>query len=173
MLFFSRLERILPNIKAKYYDVSNFPSSRMKKSSSQGLSLESLYKNEYAFGAFFLRWTFALLFLFVGIKKLRMGYVGFADGLVNSNSLLVSELPPVTVYLYGLLLPITELLIGMLLIVNRYKREVYTLIGFVYLTFVFGQMYNGNTEKIGVEYIPSIIALVLLVWCEIKAKTMK
>ena len=118
-------------------------------------------KNEYAFGADVLRLAFGLLFLLVGVKKLRMGYTGFAEALIAGEGNLANEIPHMVLYAYGLALPALELLAGVLLLAKRYVQEAYGLVALIYLTFVFGQQYDGNTAKVGTEYIPSIMALAL------------
>jgi uncharacterized membrane protein YphA (DoxX/SURF4 family) len=127
------------------------------------------FKNEYAFGATVLRLTFGLLFLFVGIKKLRMGYTGFADGLIAADTNLANDLPAIVLYGYGLLLPVAEILAGLLLLARKHVYFAYTLVAVMYLTFVFGQMYNGNTPKIGTEYIPALLAVSVAYFFEKKS----
>lgn len=116
-------------------------------------------KNEYAFGAAILRYAFAIMFILVAVKKFRMGYTGFADSLVSGDTLIAQEIPSIILYIYGLLLPAAELIAGILLLINKYVKEAYVLIAWMYLTFVFGQQYNGNTAKVGTEYLPSLVAL--------------
>lgn len=128
------------------------------------MCMKHLFKNEYTFGATVLRYAFALLFIFVGVKKLRMGYGGFAESLVAADTLTANEIPAVLLMAYGYILPAAELIAGALLLVNKYVKEAYATIAVIYLTFVFGQMYDGNTSKIGTEYMPSMIALSLAVF---------
>lgn len=131
--------------------------------------LSDFYKNEYAFGAKVLRIAFGILFLLVGVKKLRMGYFGFAESLVAGDGNLAQEIPHILLYVYGAILPAVELIAGVLLLVNKFTREVYVAIAAVYLSFFFGQMYDGNTSKLGTEYFPSLIALSLLVFFEMRS----
>ena len=133
------------------------------------MSLSTLYRNEYSFGAKVLRLAFAILFLLVGVKKLRMGYTGFADALIAGDGHLASEFPGAALYVYGLLLPAAELIAGALLLVNKYVDEAYALIALMYLTFIFGQQYDGNTSKVGTEYLPSLLALSAAVYFHKKA----
>lgn len=123
--------------------------------------LKKWFKNEYSFGAEVLRYAFGLYFLLVGVKKLRMGYPGFAESLLAADDLIAGEIPHIILYIYGLVLPAAELLAGVGLLLNKYVKEAYFTIGVIYLTFVFGQMYNGNTGKIGTDYLPSLVALSL------------
>ena len=122
------------------------------------------FKNEYTFGARVLQYAFAIMFLLVGVKKLRMGYTGFADALIAGDGHLANEFPSMLLYLYGLALPAAELIAGVLLLINKYVREAYMLIALMYLSFVFGQQYDGNTAKVGTEYLPSLMALALAVF---------
>jgi uncharacterized membrane protein YphA (DoxX/SURF4 family) len=134
--------------------------------------LKKLYKDEYAFGATVLRYAFGILFLLVAVKKLRMGIPEFAQGLMAGESLVAQEIPDVLLLAYGYVLPLAELAAGVMLLLNKYTKEAYALIALIYLTFVFGQMYNGNTVKVGMEYFPSLIALAMLVVFEKKSKNL-
>ena len=131
--------------------------------------MQQWYRNEYAFGAEVFRWAFGLYFLLVGIKKLRMGYPGFAESLVAADDLIAGEIPSIALYIYGLALPAAELASGAALLLNKYVKEAYFTIGVIYLTFIFGQMYNGNTGKIGTDYMPSLVALTMGVFMWHKA----
>tara|TARA_Y100000310_G_C20376186_1_gene665849 strand:- start:163 stop:405 length:243 start_codon:yes stop_codon:yes gene_type:complete len=55
--------------------------------------LKDWYKNEYAFGANVFRLAFGIYFLLVGVKKLRMGYPGFAESLVTADTILAGDMP--------------------------------------------------------------------------------
>ena len=112
------------------------------------------------FASTLLRLSFGLLFLLVAIKKLRMGYGGFAESLIMGDTLLAKDAPPILLLSYGLLLPGLELFIGVALLLDYHVRDAYVVIGIIYLSFIFGSMYNGNTVKIGTEYFPSILALI-------------
>jgi hypothetical protein len=135
--------------------------------------LKELYSSEYAFGAKILRLSFGILFVLVALKKLRLGYTGYADGLIAGRGLLATEFPEMILYLYGLALPAAEMIAGILLLTNRHVQEGYALIGIMYLTFVFGQMYDGNTAKVGTEYMPSLIALTMAVFFEWRVRGKK
>jgi hypothetical protein len=130
----------------------------------------SLFKNEYAFGAQVLRYAFGLLFVLVAMKKFRMGYGGFASSLTTGDGLMAQEIPDLLLLIYGYLLPALELLAGVLLLVNMYVQEAYAVIAFIYLSFIFGQMYDGNTVKIGTEYLPSLIALSFAVFFRMRSE---
>lgn len=132
--------------------------------------MKKWFKNEYSFGAEVLRYAFGIYFLLVGVKKLRMGYPGFAESLVAADDLLAGEIPSIVLYIYGLALPALELLAGVGLLLNKKVKECYFVIGLMYLTFIFGQMYNGNTGKIGTDYLPSLVALSLAVFFWTKNK---
>jgi|GEM_PF-2310105 uncharacterized membrane protein YphA (DoxX/SURF4 family) len=131
--------------------------------------MKKLYKNEYTFGAEVLRYAFGILFLLVGIKKFRMGLTGFADSLIAGDGHLAQELPSILLYIYGLALPIAEFGAGLFLLLNKNVKEAYFAIGVMYLTFIFGQQYDGNTAKIGTEYLPALLTLSLAVFFNIKA----
>jgi len=128
------------------------------------------FNNGYAFGAHLLRYAFALLFILVAVKKLRMGYGGFAASLVTGDGLMAQEIPHVLLLAYGYLIPAAELIAGVLLLINRYVKEAYATIALIYLTFIFGQMYDGNTAKIGTEYMPSLVALSLAVFFRMRSE---
>lgn len=131
------------------------------------------FKNEYSFGAEVLRYAFAIYFILVAVKKLRMGIPQFADAIVGGamgTELLAGEVPSILLYIYGLALPIVEMVAGIMLLVNFKVREAYTLIALVYLSFIFGQMYSGNTGKIGTDYLPSLVALTLAVFFREKSR---
>lgn len=131
------------------------------------LCLKKWFKNEYSFGAEVLRYAFAIYFILVAVKKLRMGIPNFADSIVGgamNTELLAGEVPSIILYIYGLALPILEMVAGILLLINVRVREAYILVALIYLSFVFGQMYSGNTGKIGTDYLPSLTALTLAVF---------
>lgn len=111
------------------------------------------------FVATLFRWAFGLLFILVAVKKFRMGYVEFVDSIVHADTILAGEIPSFLLIIYAYLLPIAELVAGILLIVNKQVSRAYQVIALVYLTFIFGQEYNGNTSKVGTEYLPSLVAL--------------
>lgn len=112
------------------------------------------------FASHIFRIAFGIMFTFVAIKKLRMGYGGFAEALVtNPDSLLSQEFPSALLYLYGWIIPGLELLVGLMLLFDRGTRTAYKLVALIYLTFIFGQQYDGNTAKVGTEYLPSMVAL--------------
>ena len=115
--------------------------------------------NPMYFGATILRIAFGILFVFVAVKKFRMGYGGFAESIVNSDTLFAKELPDFLLYAYGYILPGLELLIGLLLLANRYTKYAYHLAALVYLSFIFGQQYDGNTSKVGNEYLPALLTM--------------
>jgi len=99
-----------------------------------------------------------------------MGYGGFAASLVTGDGLMAQEIPHVLLLAYGYLIPAAELIAGVLLLINRYVKEAYATIALIYLTFIFGQMYDGNTAKIGTEYMPSLVALSLAVFFRMRSE---
>lgn len=131
--------------------------------------MKKWYKNEYTFGAQVLRIAFGMLFLLVGIKKFRMGFTGFADAIVSGDGQLAQEIPSVVLYIYGLALPIAEFGAGLCLLLNKHIKEAYFAIAIMYLTFIFGQQYDGNTAKVGTEYLPALLTLSLAVFFTIKS----
>ena len=131
------------------------------------------FKNEYSFGAEVLRYAFAIYFILVAVKKLRMGIPEFADSVAGGamgTELLAGEMPPIVLYIYGLALPVVEMVAGVLLLINVKVREAYVLIALTFLSFIFGQMYSGNTGKIGTDYLPSLTALTLAVFFREKSR---
>ena len=132
--------------------------------------VKKLYANEYAFGSEVFRLAFGLLFFLVGVKKLRMGYTGFAEAIVAGDGYLANEIPYLFLYVYGLALPAAELAAGIALLANKYVREAYAGIALMYLTFIFGQQYDGETGKVGTEYLPALVALTIGVFMREKAK---
>lgn len=128
-----------------------------------------LFRNEYSFPAFFLQYAFAIYFILVGVKKFRGdgAISGFANSLTEGamgTERLAADIPAAVLMVYGYVLPIAELLAGVFLLVNKNVRLAYVIIGLIYLTFVFGQMYSGNTGKIGTDYLPSLVALSVAVF---------
>ena len=103
------------------------------------------------FGATLLRIAFGILFVLVAVKKLRMGYGGFAESLVTADTLIAQELPAFLLYAYGYIIPALELVVGLMLLANKYTKTAYQIIGIIYLSFIFGQQYNGNTSKVGMN----------------------
>ncbi len=114
----------------------------------------------YKFPAQVFRLAFGILFLFVGIKKFRMGIGEFAESLVTADTNMVKEFPHILLMAYGYILPFVQVGAGILLIINKYTFLAFQTLAVIYLTFIFGQMYNENTAKIGTEYLPSMIALI-------------
>ena len=57
------------------------------------------------FGATVLRIAFGILFVLVAVKKFCMGYGGFAESLVNGDTLFAKELPDFLLYAYGYIIP--------------------------------------------------------------------
>lgn len=127
-------------------------------------AFKNLYKTPYHFGANVLRIAFGVLFILVAVKKLRMGYFGFAEKLVDGEGLMAQEIPHFLLYLYGALTPALEMLAGVLLLLNKKVKLGYTIAALFYISFIFGQMYDGNTPKIGTEYIPSLLAVIAGYW---------
>lgn len=123
------------------------------------------------FGATVLRLAFAFLFILVAVKKFRMGYGGFAESLVAADDLMAKEIPHFILYAYGYLLPAAELIAGVLLLFNKYVKVAYMIIAAIYLSFIFGQEYNGNTAKVGNEYLPGLLALVAAYYLNHKAES--
>lgn len=141
----------------------------MKKSSC----LQKLLSSPDYFAAKVLRLALGILFIFVGVKKFRMGYGGFAESLVTADTLMAKEIPNALLYLYGYILPALEFVVGVALVAGKYVKESYVTIAFIYLSFVFGQMYNGNTSKIGTEYFPSLLVLVMAYYAHHKVSSVK
>lgn len=117
------------------------------------------HTDPYKFPSQVFRIAFGILFLFVGIKKFRMGIGGFAEGLVTADTNMAKEFPEMLLLAYGYILPFVQVAAGILLIINKYTFLAFQTLAVIYLTFIFGQMYNENTSKIGTEYLPSLIAL--------------
>ncbi len=120
----------------------------------------SLFKSPMHFGATILRLAFAFLFILVAVKKFR-DFGGFVNGMILDEAThMAQEIPHFLLYIYGYSIPFIELLAGVLLLINRYTKVAYTIVAFTYISFVGGQMYNGDTAKIGTEYMPSLLAVV-------------
>ncbi len=131
--------------------------------------IKKLLKDPLYFGATILRIAFALLFILVAVKKFRMGYGGFAEGLVAAEDLLSAEIPHALLYAYGYIIPAAEFIFGVMLLFNFHAKKAYLGIALIYLSFVFGQQYNGNTAKVGTEYLPSLLVLVAAYYMHHKA----
>jgi uncharacterized membrane protein YphA (DoxX/SURF4 family) len=121
--------------------------------------MKKLIEDKEKFISTTIRWAFGILFVFVAVKKFRGGYFSFADGLVSADTLTAKEIPNFLLYLYGAIIPALELIAGIMLLVNKKVKLAYALIAATYLSFIFGQMYNLNTSKIGTEYFPSLLLL--------------
>ncbi|MCH6258873.1 DoxX family membrane protein [Puniceicoccaceae bacterium K14] len=137
------------------------------------------FKNEYSFASNILRWSFGIYFLLVGVKKLRVdgelnpieGILGFASSVTQgamNTEIVAREIPSFLLYPYGLSLPFVELTAGVLLLIGWKIKFGYLLIGFTYISLIFGQMYSGNTGKIGTDYLPSLVALCIAVFAYIR-----
>ncbi len=144
-------------------------------------AITSLYRNEYTFAAKVMQWAFGLYFLLVGVKKFRVdghldpvnGLFAFANSLTEGamgTQILAREIPGFLLYGYGLGLPFMELAAGILLLVNRHVRIAFALIAGIYLSFIFGQMYSGNTGKVGTDYLPSLVALCVAVFAWVRSR---
>ncbi len=121
----------------------------------------SLFRDPNHFGAVVLRLAFALLFILVAVKKFRMGIGEFTNAMVlNPDTLLAQDVPAWILQVYGYSIAWIELAAGVLLLFDRYTKVAYTVVAFSYISFILGQMYNGNTAKIGTEYMPSLLAVV-------------
>ena len=131
--------------------------------------IKKMEQDPMYFGAQVLRIAFGVMFVFVAVKKLRLGYGGFAEGLVNGDSLFAKELPDFLLYAYGYIIPGLELVVGVLLLVNKYTKTAYQIIAAIYLSFIFGQQYDGNTSKVGNEYLPALLTLVTAYYLHHKA----
>ena len=123
-----------------------------------------VYQCPYHFGATVLRLSFGFLFVLIAIKKFRMGYFGFAEMLVNGKGSMAKEIPSFILYAYGTLIPAIEILAGLLLLINKKPKIAYSAIALLYLSFIFGQTYDGNVAIIGSEYIPSLLAVIAGYW---------
>lgn len=110
------------------------------------------------FASHVFRIAFGILFILVAVAKLKMGYGGFANFLVNGAGPL-SELPDFFLYAYGWIIPALELIVGLMLIFKTRVALAYKIIAVIYLTFIAGQLYDGNGTIVGNEYLPSLVAL--------------
>ncbi len=126
--------------------------------------VRSLFESPQHFGATILRYAFGIFFVLVAVKKFR-NFDGFLDSMVlNPENLITQEIPNFLLYIYGYLIPFVELAAGLSLLFNVFTHFGFTVVAFTYISFVFGQMYNGNTSKIGTEYIPSLLAVIAAYW---------
>lgn len=113
------------------------------------------------FGALVLRLAFGILFLLAAVAKLKMGIGGFAEVLVSADDMLAREVPVGLLRLYGRLVPLVEFSVGVFLILGVFVRWTYAAVAVLYLSFIFGQVFNGNVSIVGAEYFPTLVALVL------------
>lgn len=97
-----------------------------------------------------------------------MGYPEFVDSIVNADTDLGREIPDIFLMLYAYLLPAAEFIVGIMLLINKGTDRAYQIIALIYLTFIFGQEYNGNTSKVGTEYLPSLTALAVAYYANYK-----
>ena len=125
----------------------------------------SLFKSPMHFGATVLRLTFAFFFILIAVKKFRMGIGPFVNGMIlNPETLVAQEIPDFLLVLYGYGLPWAELIAGTLLLFDRYTKIAYAAIAAIYLSFVFGQAYNGAGTVISEQYMASILAVIAGYW---------
>ena len=125
----------------------------------------SLFKSPMHFGATVLRLAFALLFILIAIKKFRMGLGNFTNAMIlNPDNLTTQEIPNFLLQIYGYSIAWVELAAGVLLLFDRYTKIAYTIVAFTYLSFIFGQVYNGDEAIIGSQYMPSLLAVVAGYW---------
>ncbi|MDF2378676.1 MAG: hypothetical protein P1V18_00435 [Candidatus Gracilibacteria bacterium] len=115
----------------------------------------------FEFSSKVIRYAFGILFILVAVKKFRMGLGGFADSLIKADNLIAQEIPAILLLAYGYIIPWMELFAGAALFSKKHVYSGYKVIALIYLSFIFGQMYNLNTSKIGTEYFPSLILLML------------
>lgn len=125
------------------------------------------FKGAAATGSTLFRIAFAFTFLLAAVLKFRLGFDGFAENLANPiiPTLISQEIPDFVLLIYGYLIPVIEFIAGVLLLVNKYAREAYIIIGLLLLTYIFGSMYNGNMSIVAGEYIPMMVALVIAIFC--------
>ncbi|MFT7016327.1 MAG: hypothetical protein ACJATX_000286 [Candidatus Paceibacteria bacterium] len=113
------------------------------------------------------------MFILVAVKKFRMGYGGFAESLVNGDTLFAKELPDFLLYAYGYVIPALEFIIGAMLLLNKKTKLAYQIMAGIYLSFIIGQQYDGNTSKVGNEYLPALLTLVVAYYTYHKAGVKK
>ena len=118
------------------------------------------------FGATVLRIGLALLLLFAGINKFRMGYADFVDLMVAGEMLprLAGDAPDILIQIFAYVLPVAELIVGLLLLFNLYTKEAYIGLAVIFLIFTFGQMYEGSPENLNIvmtEYFTTLLATVV------------
>ena len=119
------------------------------------------WDNPAKFGADILRIAFGIFMILVAVKKFRVGLPIFAESLVGGNKALGNEMPAIVLLAYGYTLPFVELIVGIMLLAKQKVCIAYQVLALVYISFIIGQQYDGNTAKIGTEYFPSLLTLVV------------
>ena len=130
-------------------------------------------KDPMKFGAIVLRLAFGILFILAAVQKFRMGYGAFADIIMNGDNLIAKEIPAFLLTIYGYALPGLEFIVGILLVLNIWSKYAYATISLIYLSFIFGQTYNGNASIVGTEYIPALLTVVVAYYLQDKAVSKK
>jgi len=107
-----------------------------------------------------LRIAVGFAFLFYGIEKLLGGILPFAQGLEKDFT--KTWLPSTTVYLFGLVLPFLEVIIGSLLILGLFTRLAAVFGGIVVIVLTTGLIISGNSGGVAHNLIYSVIFFLLL-----------
>lgn len=111
-----------------------------------------------------LRIAVGFVFLFYGIEKLRSGILPFAQGLEKDFS--KTWLPSPTVFLFGLVLPFLEVIIGSLLILGLFTLLAATFGTLLLTVLTTGLIISGNSAGVAHNLIYSIIFFLLLYYAD-------
>lgn len=111
-----------------------------------------------------LRLTLGFVFLVYAVEKLMTGPLQFSESLQKDFSKV--WLPPAGVYIFGLVLPFLELVIGLLLILGLFTKFALILAGGLLVVLTIGLATLGNPGGVAHNLIFSIIIFLLLYHAE-------
>ena|SRR5947209_772443 len=111
-----------------------------------------------------LRITLGLILTFYGIGKLMMGPSAFANGLVTQFS--KTFLPAPLVHAFGLILPYTELLFGVLLVLGAFTTATLVLTALQFIALTLGMVLQQQTAVVAQNLLYALVTFFLLFYVE-------
>ena len=107
-----------------------------------------------------LRLTLGFVFLFYGVGKLQTGLVSFGQGLEKDFA--TTWLPARAVYVFGLLLPFLEVMVGVLLVLGFLRLFTLTFAGGLIVILTSGLAISGNPGGVAHNMIYALLIFLLL-----------
>ncbi len=114
-----------------------------------------------------LRISVGLILTFYGIGKFMMGPGTFADGLVAQFA--KTPLPPVMVRAFGLVLPYTELIFGLLLVFGAFTMATLILVALQFMALTLGMILQQQAAVVAQNLLYSLVTFFLLFFHEYNA----